>query len=147
MLDDLPTNIEATLLRPRIPGADGVPHIEQPHDPDTWRDADADLVALGRGTFTVLLADDRATLAQIDGESEAMAMRARFEPLAGCPEPRMGDTLAVSLGGVLAIAFEVMLTSDDLAAVTPRWHLFVADVLQAGQVLIELNENLGTVVV
>lgn len=35
MLDDLPTNIEATLLRPRAHGADGVPHIELPHDPDT----------------------------------------------------------------------------------------------------------------
>lgn len=95
----------------------------------------------------MLLADDHATLAQIDGESEAMAMRTRFDPLAGCPEPRMGDTLAVSLGSALAVAFEVALTGGDMQSVDPAWTPALPDGPRPGELLLVLREELGAVVV
>lgn len=145
MFDDLPTSIEATLLRPRLIGADGVPHIEQSDDPSTWRDdGDVDLVAVGRGIFTVLVADDRATLEQVDDSSEAMAVRARFEPLAGCPQPQMADTLAVSLGASLTVAFEVLLTGEDMTQ-TPGWTPLMVDGPRPGELVLVLREDVGVV--
>ena len=146
MLPELPPTIEATLLRPRLLATDGMPHVELAHDPDTWRDADPELAPVGRGAFTVVLADDRATLAQVDGETESMAVRARFEPLAGCPQAQTGDNMAVELGPSLAVVFEVVLTGDDLRSVDPGWTPAMPDGPRPGELLLVLREELGAVV-
>lgn len=146
MLPELPPTIEATLLRPRLLATDGTQHVELAHDPDTWRDGDPELVPVGRGVFTVVLADDRATLAQVDGDTESMAVRARFEPLAGGPQAQTGDSLAVELGPSLAVVFEVVLTGDDLRSVDPGWTLAMLDGPRPGELLLVLREELGAVV-
>lgn len=149
---DLPQIIEATLLRPRVLAADGTARIEVDDDPNTWRDGgDPDLVPMGKGVFSVILADDRATLAQIDGDTDSMAVRARFEPLADCPQPRMGDTLAVNLGPALAVAFEVAITGDDLASALSDWGTgastpFLNDGPAPGELLLILREELGALI-
>lgn len=146
MIDHLPQIIEATLLRPRTLAADGTPLIEVDDDPYTWRDdGDPDLVPMGKGVFTVVLADDRATLAQIDGDTESMAVRARFDPLAGCPQPRMGDTLAVNLGPSLAVVFAIVLTGEDMDSVAPGWTPFITGPAP-GELLLTLREDVGAVV-
>lgn len=143
---ELHDNIQATLLRPRLLATDGTPHVELTHDPDTWRDADPDLVPVGRGVFTVVLADDRATLDQVDGDTESMAVRARFEPLAGGPQAQSGDTLAVEVGPGLALAFQVTVTGDDLRSVDPGWAPFFTDGPRPGELLLVLREELGAVI-
>ncbi len=146
MLPELPPTIEATLLRPRLLATDGTPHVELAHDPDTWRDGDPELVPVGRGAFTVVLADDRSTLAQVDGDTESMAVRARFEPLAGGPQAQTGDSLAVELGPSLAVVFEVVLTGDDLRSVDPGWTPAMLASPRPGELLLVLREELGAVV-
>lgn len=149
---DLPPTIEAMLLRPCVMRSDGTRHIELYGDSRTWRDdGEPDLVAMGRGVFTVILADDRETLAQIDGDTEAMAVRARFQSLADCPQPRMGDTLAVSLGPSLAVAFEVAITGDDLASTLGDWGAgvptpLITDGPAPGELLLVLRDEFGAVV-
>lgn len=146
MLPELPPTIEATLLRPRVLTTDGTPHVELAHDPDTWRDGDPDLVPVGRGIFSVTRADDRMTLAEVDPDSESMAVRARFEPLAGGPQAQTGDSLAVELGSGLAVVFEVALTGDDLSSVDPGWTPTMPDGPRLGELLLVLREELGAVV-
>lgn len=146
MLPELPPTIEATLLRPRLLATDGTPYVELAHDPDTWRDGDPELVPVGRGEFTVVLADDRATLAQVEGDAESMVMRARFEPLAGGPQAQTGDSLAVELGPSLAVVFEVVLTGDDLRSVDPGWTRAMPDGPRPGELLLVLHEELGAVI-
>lgn len=143
---ELPPIIQATLLRPRLLAADGTPHVEVPNDASTWRDGTPELVAAGRGVFSVVLADDRATLAQVDGDTESTAVRARFEPLAGCPQAQTGDTLAVELGPSVAVAFEVALTGDDLRSVEPGWTPVMPEGPRPGELLVVLLEKLGAVV-
>lgn len=146
MLPELPPTIEATLLRPRLLATDGTPHVELVDDPDTWRDGYPELVPVGRGVFTVVLADDRATQAHVDGDTEAMAVRGRFEPLAGCPQAQSGDTLAVELGPSLAVVFEVGLTGDDLRSVDPGWTPTMPDGPRPGELVLVLREELGAVI-
>lgn len=146
MLPELPPTIEATLLRPRLLATDGTPYVELAHDPDIWRDGDPELVPVGRGEFTVVLADDRATQAHVDGDTEAMAVRGRFEPLAGCPQAQSGDTLAVELGPSLAVVFEVGLTGDDLRSVDPGWTPTMPDGPRPGELVLVLREELGAVI-
>lgn len=146
MLPELPPTIEATLLRPRLLATDGTPHVELAHDFDTWSDGDPELAPVGRGAFTVVLADDRATLAQVDGETESMAVRARFEPLAGCPQAQTGDNMAVELGAGLAVVFDVVLTGDDLRSVDPGWTPTMPDGPRPGELLLVLREELGAVI-
>lgn len=145
MLPELPPTIEATLFRPRLLAADGNPHVELAHDPETWRDGDHDLAPVGGGRFAVVLADDRATLAQVDGDTESMAVRARFEPLAGGPLAQTGDCLAVELGSGLAVVFEVALTGEDLCSVDPGWTPTMPDGPRPGELLLVLREELGIV--
>lgn len=146
MLPDLPQTIEATLLRPRLLATDGTQHVELAHNPDTWRDGDLELLPVGRGAFTVVRADDRFTLAQVDGDTESMALRARFESLVGSPHAQTGDSLAVELGPSLAVVFEVVLTGDDLRSVDPGWTLAMPDGPRPGELLLVLREELGAVI-
>lgn len=146
MLPELPPTIEATLFRPRLLATNGKPYVELAHDPDTWRDGDPDLVPVGRGIFSVTRADDRMTLAEVDPDSESMAVRARFEPLAVCPQTQTGDTLAVELGPGLVVAFVVVLTGDDLSSVGPGWTPAMPDGPRPGELLLVLREELGAVI-
>lgn len=139
MLPDLPQTIEATLLRPRLLATDGTQHVELAHDPDTWRDGDPELLPVGRGVFTVVPAE-------VDPDSESMAVRARFEPLAGAPQAQTGDTLAVELGPGLAVVFEVALTGDDLQSVDPGWTPTMPHGPRPGELLLVLREELGAVI-
>lgn len=138
------STFEATLLRPRLVGADGIPHIETPDDPDTWRDGTPELVAIGRGSFSVVRPDDAATVAQIRGESGPMALRATFEAFAGCPQPRSGDTVAVE-AGPMAVAFEVVVAGADLQQVEAGWTPLIHDGPAPGELVLELRDEIGVV--
>lgn len=139
-MTDAPTM--ATLLRDRLVTADGTPTEEDPQDSATWSDNPPELQTMGRGAFTIVAADGSTDLAQIDDRATAMTVRARFEPQAPCPQPRMGDLLAVELGSA-GLVFEVRLTGDDLASVAPGWTSLVDTDMAPGELLLELREDVG----